>query len=70
MPKRRTKEVLPDIRIDIHLSQRHKITGHRYTSPDEPLLVERGSSNTAQDMLRTEYLIKEALLETVWQQQD
>ena len=66
MPKRRTKEVLSDIRIDIHLSQRHKITGHRHTNADEPLFVERGSLNTAQDMLRTEYLLKEGLLETVW----
>ena len=65
MPKRRTEELLSDIRIDIYVSRRHEITDHRDTSPDETLLVEGGLSDPVQDMLRKAYLIKEGLLETV-----
>lgn len=65
MSKRRTEELLSDIRIDIYVSRRHKITDHRHTSPDEPLLVESGSSDSIQNMLRKAYLIKERPLDTV-----
>ena len=65
MHKSGTAELLSDIRFDIRLLQRHEITDHRHTSPNDALLVEGGLSNSVQDMLRKAYLVKEGLLETV-----
>ena len=65
-----TEKYLSSIRIDICLSQENDIIVRRDTSLYNLSLVEGDLSDLVKNKLGRAYLVKEGVLETVWQEQN